>query len=77
MEHTDRELPFYRLSVMPPLEYDPDTGQLILERYLDGAVREAVEIRAGLVEAATRDAVVSELRRFGYTVTPPTEGSDG
>jgi hypothetical protein len=46
-------------------------GRIILSRYLDGTVREALMVRKGLEEQATREAVIAELRRIGYTVSPP------
>lgn len=54
-----------------PPEYDPDEGQVILARYLDGAIREAVLVRRGVEDAAILEAVIAELRRLGYVVTPP------
>lgn len=54
-----------------PPRYDTTRGRVILDRYSDGAVRAAVEVRAGLEEAATRTAVIAELRRMGYTVLSP------
>lgn len=59
-------------TVPDPLEYDPEQGDLILSRYSDGMVREAIQVRTRLVDAALRDVVIVELRRLGYTVTPPT-----
>lgn len=58
-------------TVPDPLEYDPEQGDLILSRYSDGMVREAIQVRTRLVDAALRDVVIVELRRLGYTVTPP------
>jgi hypothetical protein len=51
--------------------YDPDEGQVVLSRWIDGTVRDAVLVRKGLEEKAIREAVILELQRLGYTVTPP------
>lgn len=62
----------YTLDPNPPdLSYEPDSGSVVLERYTDGAVRAAVEVRKDLEDAAVLAAVVAELRRLGYTVIPP------
>lgn len=64
----------YRIT-MPAPEYDADEGRLILERYADGAVKAAIEVRARLEDDALIAVIVIELRRRGYTVTPPVAGS--
>jgi hypothetical protein len=53
-------------------EYEPHEGRVVLSRYMDEAVRQAIMVRAGIEEEATREAVVEELRRLGYTVIPPS-----
>jgi hypothetical protein len=55
------------------VEYEPDEGRVVLSRYMDQAVREAVMVRAGIEDVAIREAVIEELRRLGYMVTPPEE----
>lgn len=54
-----------------PPEYDPEEGRVVTARYIDGAVREAIEVRRGIENSAVLDAVVAELYRRGYAVTPP------
>jgi hypothetical protein len=44
---------------------------VVLSRHFDGTVREAIEVRTRLVDAVLREAVIVELRRLGYTATPP------
>jgi hypothetical protein len=53
------------------LGYDPVSGDVVLERYTDGAIRVALEVRKQLEEEAVLDGVVAELRRRGWTVTGP------
>jgi hypothetical protein len=53
------------------LGYDPASGDVVLERYTDGSIRVAVEVRKQLEEEAVLDGVVAELRRRGWTVTEP------
>lgn len=60
-----------RSIVFPPLKYDAEEGRVIAALYFDGAVREAIEVRRGIEDAAVLEAVVAELERRGYTVTPP------
>ncbi len=58
-------------------EYDPAEGRVIVDRYFDGAVRAAVEVRRGLEDAAVLEAVIIELARRGYVVTPPADRPGG
>jgi hypothetical protein len=58
------------VHVKPPV-YDREEGNLILEQYADGAARAQLEVRKELEEAATLDAVITELERRGYSVLPP------
>jgi hypothetical protein len=51
--------------------YDPETGDAVLERYPDGQVRAAVQVRRELEDTAVLTAVLAELRRRGYTITGP------
>jgi hypothetical protein len=43
----------------------------VLERYPDGQVRAAVQVRRELEDTAVLTAVLAELRRRGYTITGP------
>lgn len=53
------------------LGYDPETGDAVLARYLDGQVRAEVQVRRELEDTAVLTAVLTELRRLGYTITGP------
>lgn len=68
-------------DLTPPdwkIEYDTEAG--VLREHIDGAVNAEIAIRAGLIEQLTRQAVLAELGRLGYTVLPPNtdtpEGGD-
>lgn len=60
-----------------PPSYDAEEGRVILDRYLDGTIRAALEVRRGLEEEVTRDALIAELRLQGYTVLPPRPPGNG
>lgn len=51
--------------------FDAERGELVLGEHLDGTVRELIAVRVALVDAALLGAIVAELERRGYTVTPP------
>lgn len=61
----------YSAAIRERLRYDMDEGRLVTESYPDGAIRQAIEIRKGLEDAAVLQAVVMELERRGYTVISP------
>jgi hypothetical protein len=41
--------------------------------YVDGAIREAIKVRAGVVDDLVRRAIIMELEALGYVVTPPKD----
>ncbi len=49
--------------------YDDERGELVDE--VDGAVREIIHVRAGLIEDHTLQAVITELERRGYVILGP------
>lgn len=52
--------------------YDRDRGELVeTETLLGREVKRVTEVRAKLVEDITRQAVILELERLGYTVISP------
>lgn len=59
--------PTFRLD--ETIRYDPEQGEL--QVLVDGTVREAMRVRTALVDGVLLEAIVAELRRRGYTVTPP------
>lgn len=59
----------YRIKVDEVLKYDPELGEV--QTLIDGVVREAMHVRAALVDEVLLAAIVVELERRGYTVTPP------
>jgi len=66
-ELSDPEVPVYRID--ETLRYDRELGEVWA--LLDGKVREVMSLRAELVDRVLREAVIIELERLGYTVTPP------
>lgn len=61
------EPPTFRLD--ETIRYDRESGEL--QVIVDNAVREVIEVRTALAEGVLLEAIVAELRRRGYTVTPP------
>lgn len=51
------------------LYYDKETGKVVED--VEGLVRTISDVRAGLVEEATREAVIAELENQGYFVFGP------
>lgn len=55
-------------AAVSELFYDGDAGKVI---EIDRWIREEISVRVGLREQVIREAVIVELERLGYTVTPP------
>lgn len=51
------------------IKYDRELGEV--QVLIDGVVRESMRVRTALVEGVLLEAIVAELERRGYTVTPP------
>jgi L-amino acid N-acyltransferase YncA len=51
------------------VEYDPSTGEVV-ERF-NGTVKEAIEVRKGMLQKAVLYAAITELENLGYTVIAP------
>lgn len=51
------------------IRYDREAGEL--QTVVDGVVRDAMQVRTALAEGVLLEAIVAELQRRGYTVTPP------
>jgi hypothetical protein len=52
------------------MDYNHETGELSITT---GHFREVIEVRQQLVNAMLRQAIIVELEKLGYTVTPPTK----
>lgn len=61
------EPPLFRLD--ETIRYDRELGEV--QVLIDGEVREAMHVRTALAEGVLLEAIVAELERRGYTVTPP------
>lgn len=49
--------------------YDGENGEVVVD-YGTG-ITQAIEVRQGMIDQATRHAAVVELERLGYTIIPP------
>jgi hypothetical protein len=63
-------IPTFRID--ETIKYDRELGEV--QVLVDGAVRETMHVRTALAEGVLLEAIVGELRRRGYAVTPPPAG---
>lgn len=60
-------MPAFRLDEVT--RYDDERGEL--QTLQDGVLQEVVRVRQTLMDSVALAAIVLELERRGYTVTPP------